>query len=148
MGNHSRSSARQEEMEARIKRNPNAFRSKFDLTGADIRRRCFCKKSKCVKKYCECFSAGVKCNDGCRCEDCANEKTNERQPEILKRRRPGPKDRIKASAAAMAPGREALPVPAAKKPLLFDLRLEELATLNAADAEESKWPPGKLTPIQ
>ena len=63
-------------MEARIKRNPNAFRTKFDLNSADgSHRRCFCKKSKCIKKYCECFSAGMKCNDRCRCEDCANAKT-------------------------------------------------------------------------
>jgi len=35
--------------------------------------RCFCKKSRCVKKYCDCFNAGLECGVGrCRCTDCAN----------------------------------------------------------------------------
>lgn len=33
---------------------------------------CKCKKSKCLKMYCECFAAGLLCNDGCRCLECAN----------------------------------------------------------------------------
>jgi len=34
---------------------------------------CICKKTKCLKKYCICFSAGIKCDkDKCRCTDCGN----------------------------------------------------------------------------
>lgn len=33
---------------------------------------CNCTKSNCKKKYCECFKAGVKCGDKCRCVDCMN----------------------------------------------------------------------------
>ena len=33
---------------------------------------CFCKKSKCLKKYCECFEAGVHCEASCKCENCEN----------------------------------------------------------------------------
>ena len=34
---------------------------------------CNCKKSKCLKKYCICFSAGIKCdNNKCKCTDCLN----------------------------------------------------------------------------
>ena len=33
---------------------------------------CNCRKSNCVKKYCECFQAGVKCTDLCKCDDCKN----------------------------------------------------------------------------
>merc|ERR1711959_356056 len=39
-------------------------------------RKCSCKKSKCLKLYCECFAAGVLCDAGCKCKDCANTSDN------------------------------------------------------------------------
>ena len=33
---------------------------------------CFCKKSRCLKKYCECFERGEMCEQSCRCENCQN----------------------------------------------------------------------------
>lgn len=33
---------------------------------------CKCRKSSCVKKYCECYQNGVKCANNCRCIDCHN----------------------------------------------------------------------------
>lgn len=33
---------------------------------------CNCKKSGCLKKYCECYAAGVKCSELCKCETCKN----------------------------------------------------------------------------
>jgi hypothetical protein len=33
---------------------------------------CNCTKSNCMKKYCECFKQGFKCNSLCRCLDCKN----------------------------------------------------------------------------
>ena len=33
---------------------------------------CTCTKSGCNKKYCECFKAGKKCNEKCRCMNCQN----------------------------------------------------------------------------
>lgn len=37
------------------------------------RKGCFCKKSKCLKKYCECFFMGLMCDPGvCHCRDCEN----------------------------------------------------------------------------
>ncbi|KAG5244356.1 cysteine-rich polycomb family protein [Salix suchowensis] len=33
---------------------------------------CNCKKSMCVKKYCECYQANVGCSNACRCEGCRN----------------------------------------------------------------------------
>jgi len=39
-------------------------------------RKCSCKKSKCLKLYCECFAAGVLCDPGCKCTDCMNTADN------------------------------------------------------------------------
>ncbi|KAF3775035.1 CRC domain-containing protein [Nymphaea thermarum] len=36
------------------------------------KRGCNCKRSRCLKKYCECYQAGVGCSDSCRCEGCKN----------------------------------------------------------------------------
>ena len=33
---------------------------------------CHCKRSACLKKYCECYTAQVACSDRCRCIDCRN----------------------------------------------------------------------------
>ena len=49
----------------RIKEDPSS-NAKGHLSG------CHCKKSACLKKYCECYSAGVPCSDKCRCLDCKN----------------------------------------------------------------------------
>jgi hypothetical protein len=37
---------------------------------------CNCKHSHCLKRYCECFAAGVRCNERCRCLDCRNDKNS------------------------------------------------------------------------
>ncbi len=42
------------------------------MEGEEGERMCNCKKSNCLKKYCECFNSGVRCNSSCKCEECRN----------------------------------------------------------------------------
>merc|ERR1711959_834709 len=47
-------------------------------------RLCKCRKSKCLKLYCECFAAGSFCGTDCLCTDCGNTYDN---PEAIARAR-------------------------------------------------------------
>ena len=36
------------------------------------KKSCNCKKSQCLKKYCECYQAGMNCSVYCKCVNCSN----------------------------------------------------------------------------
>jgi Tesmin/TSO1-like CXC domain, cysteine-rich domain len=55
------------------KENNGALRS--PSLSASKRTPCNCKKSKCLKLYCECFSLKLYC-DGCKCIECLNTEAN------------------------------------------------------------------------
>ncbi|XP_051184571.1 protein tesmin/TSO1-like CXC 2 [Lolium perenne] len=55
---------------------PKKKRHKFDDGDGTACKRCSCKKSKCLKLYCECFHAGVFCSEPCSCQGCLNKPGN------------------------------------------------------------------------
>ncbi|CAM8986135.1 unnamed protein product [Rhodiola kirilowii] len=52
-------------------------RRKSESSGDESCKHCNCKKSKCLKLYCECFAAGVYCIGTCACQDCFNKPIHE-----------------------------------------------------------------------
>ncbi|XP_022878826.1 protein tesmin/TSO1-like CXC 2 isoform X2 [Olea europaea var. sylvestris] len=57
---------------------PKKKRRRLDQAGdGEACKRCNCKKSKCLKLYCECFAAGVYCVEPCACIDCFNTPVHE-----------------------------------------------------------------------
>ncbi|MCL7036739.1 hypothetical protein MKW94_006973 [Papaver nudicaule] len=56
---------------------PRKRRRMFKSGEDESCKRCSCKKSKCLKLYCECFAAGVYCVEPCSCVDCFNKPIQE-----------------------------------------------------------------------
>lgn len=68
---------RQKSIRSCLERNPSAFRPKIQIgeTEEDERRHnkgCHCKRSGCLKNYCECYEAKITCSKSCKCIGCKN----------------------------------------------------------------------------
>uniref|UniRef100_A0A1B6JGB0 CRC domain-containing protein n=1 Tax=Homalodisca liturata TaxID=320908 RepID=A0A1B6JGB0_9HEMI len=67
---------RQRAIKACLERNPNAFRPKIGKGYVGDERRhnkgCNCKRSGCLKNYCECYEAKIPCSNNCKCIGCRN----------------------------------------------------------------------------
>ncbi|CAK1555743.1 unnamed protein product [Leptosia nina] len=70
---------RQKAIRGCLDRNPHAFKPKIGkskIGGPELVRRhnkgCNCKRSGCLKNYCECYEARIACTAMCKCVGCRN----------------------------------------------------------------------------
>ncbi|RLM91837.1 CRC domain-containing protein TSO1-like [Panicum miliaceum] len=69
--------SRQKRMSLKINRRSEANAeamedARHSSSSTPPKRGCNCKKSSCLKKYCDCYQDGTGCSLFCRCDDCQN----------------------------------------------------------------------------
>jgi hypothetical protein len=74
-------------------------------------RGCNCKKSLCIKKYCECFFAGVYCGENCQCEGCQNNPEASAGVHAIKKRASGNTTKQKQQQLQQQQQQQASPSP-------------------------------------
>ena len=104
---------------------------------------CNCRKTRCLKNYCECFQAGVPCSSLCQCTDCHNgDKSMHRQDPSMpnsKENVQGSENTVNNCAQAFTPAS----VPVTSKSLEFTMALNSssiLASIGPKDSEQHQPP--------
>jgi len=111
---------RSKAIKSSLERNPHAFKPKIDwlrpnqnpmFTGkgrSEIERLhqkgCHCKKSNCLKNYCECYEAKVPCTERCKCISCRNTESD-RASKLREKFSGGSSGLLHLAAAASADSR-------------------------------------------
>ncbi|KAL2534121.1 Protein tesmin/TSO1-like CXC 5 [Abeliophyllum distichum] len=73
---------------AKIVTSPHKGEARCCLIVEKFDKGCHCKRSECLKGYCECYRANILCSESCKCFDCKNcEKSKERSSLEFKKRK-------------------------------------------------------------
>ncbi|KAF6778292.1 hypothetical protein AHF37_01959 [Paragonimus kellicotti] len=72
MNNVIHEEARRRAIKLTLERNPLAFHPKIGESDRKHSKGCNCKRSGCLKNYCECYEAKISCSNLCRCQGCRN----------------------------------------------------------------------------